>query len=849
MFILVSSLFFFLLSFHINLAAAAEDTIRTGQSLSGKQTRISQGGRFELGFYTPAAFHRFYLAIWYKSIESIPDKTVVWVANRDKPLLDATSELRLLENGNLTLFGDSTEHPVWSTNSSISIIPNTTVVAVLLDTGNLVLRDESNPHVVFWESFDHPTDTWLPGGRLGLNKVTGERLVLSSWISSQDPAYGGYSFSMDSNGTNQLQLWWKQSRPYWASGDWNGGNGFLLAPELGSSNDNYDFHYIDNENGSYFTYSVTNSFLLSRIALDSSGKIRQLMWNEGRKEWKLLWLQPANPCDVFSRCGVNSICNPKSIAFCFCLYGFGYENEENWVAGNRTGGCVRRMPLECGSDGKKDGFFSNPDVTGLPINSEPLVTTKSAAECETACLNRCNCTAYFYDDRCLIWHGDLLNLQLGSNGGTKKSLNIRLAAAQLKDFQTRKDARSKKSLISSKHKMKLLIVGGVNGGLLLLLLGGFLCYTWKGKFTIKGKIACGNQDLFDPSKTTSKKLGFGLKKGNSLPLFSFASVAAATNDFSASKKLGEGGFGPVYKGELPDGQEIAVKRLSRRSIQGLEEFKNEITLVSELQHVNLVKLVGCCIEEEEKILIYEYMGNRSLDFFLFDSTNRVPLNWGRRVHIIEGIAQGLLYLHKYSRLRIIHRDLKASNILLDDDMHPKISDFGMARIYAGNESRVNTNRVVGTFGYMPPEYAVEGAFSVKSDVFSFGVLLLEIISGKRATSFCQTDHYSNLLAYAWDMWKNGRCSEMMDPIVSDKPPQDLLVRYITVALLCVQERASDRPIMSDIIYMFGIENLALPKPKQPAFFVRTNEVKMDTSPIRPRSCSLNNVTISEVQAR
>ncbi|KAF2317378.1 hypothetical protein GH714_020996 [Hevea brasiliensis] len=230
-----------------------------------------------------------------------------------------------------------------------------------------------------------------------------------------------------------------------------------------------------------------------------------------------------------------------------------------------------------------------------------------------------------------------------------------------------------------------------------------------------------------------------------IAFFNLSTILAATNSFSPANKLGQGGFGVVYKGKLSNGKEVAVKRLSKDSGQGIDEFKNEVLLIAKLQHQNLVKLLGCCIQGEEPMLVYEYMPNKSLDSFLFNETRRSILDWRKRFDIIVGIARGILYIHQDSRLKIIHRDLKTSNILLDEEMNPKISDFGLARIFKGDQTHEKTNRIVGTFGYMSPEYVVFGKFSTKSDVFSFGIILLEIITGKRNNSFYQEDFYPSMI--------------------------------------------------------------------------------------------------------
>ncbi|KAL8214701.1 hypothetical protein R6Q57_004150 [Mikania cordata] len=301
--------------------------------------------------------------------------------------------------------------------------------------------------------------------------------------------------------------------------------------------------------------------------------------------------------------------------------------------------------------------------------------------------------------------------------------------------------------------------------------------------------------------------------------FELGTIEEATSNFSIENKVGEGGFGVVYKGVLANGQKIAVKRLSKGSVQGSLEFKNEVVLLAKLQHRNLVRLLGFCLHAEEKILIYEYVANHSLDFFLFGPTIDVKLDWSTRYRIIGGIARGMLYLHEDSRLRIIHRDLKTSNILLDEEMNPKISDFGLARIVCGTQTKAITSRIIGTLGYMSPEYAMHGHFSVKSDVFSLGVLFLETISGKRNTPFDQLG-YRDLICFAWSKWKDGDTLEILDSNIVDSVSQSEAIRCIHIALLCVQEDDEIRPSMASVVHMLNSNSIALPEPQNPPFVSR-----------------------------
>ncbi|OWM90976.1 hypothetical protein CDL15_Pgr023309 [Punica granatum] len=355
--------------------------------------------------------------------------------------------------------------------------------------------------------------------------------------------------------------------------------------------------------------------------------------------------------------------------------------------------------------------------------------------------------------------------------------------------------------------------------------------------SISGNIAL---RLYDGEKRvkewiSSSQFGEDDKKRIDVPFFDLEIILEATNNFSDESKLGQGGFGPVYKGKFPGGQEIAVKRLSSGSGQGLEEFKSEVMLIAKLQHRNLVRLLGYCIEGDEKILLYEYMPNKSLDSFIFDRTRCVLLTWQMRLEIILGITRGMLYLHQDSRLRIIHRDLKTSNVLLDEEMNPKISDFGLARIFEGKQIEATTQRVIGTYGYMSPEYALDGFFSIKSDVFSFGVVVLEIISGKRNTGFYQAEGQINLLGHAWRLWTENNALNLMDHVLEETCNGDEVVKCINVALLCLQEDPNDRPTMSNVLFMLGGEITTLPTPKQPAFALKPSLSSTGSSSTRPDS--------------
>ncbi|XP_031266318.1 cysteine-rich receptor-like protein kinase 10 [Pistacia vera] len=388
-----------------------------------------------------------------------------------------------------------------------------------------------------------------------------------------------------------------------------------------------------------------------------------------------------------------------------------------------------------------------------------------------------------------------------------------------------------------RNKRRLLAIVLSSTAAAILLLGCFLIYYfWIRK--LKSKANEGSKTrINDPSAA-----GDFNSNAPNLITYNFHDIEVVTDIFCFENKLGEGGYGPIYKALLPNGQEVAMKKLSKTSTQGYEEFRNEVMLTAKLQHVNLIRLLGFCTDREEQMLIYEYMPNKSLDYYLFDPIRRYTLDWRKRVHIIEGITQGLLYLQEYSRLTIIHRDLKASNILLDEEMKPKISDFGMARIFAKDDLEANTGRVVGTYGYVPPEYVKRGIYSTKSDVYSFGVLLLQIISGNKVSFFYGPEENLSLLDYAYVLWKDGKGMEFMDPSLDDTNSSCKLIKCLQIALLCVQENPHDRPSMLEVSSMLKNDTFEIVSPKKPAFSKQADEDKETI-------LTFNDTTISEVVGR
>ncbi|KAL9248637.1 G-type lectin S-receptor-like serine/threonine-protein kinase SD1-29-like protein [Drosera capensis] len=785
----------------------ATDTIVASREILVGETLISAGQTFELGFFSPGNSSKRYVGIWFKKI--VP-QTVVWVANRKSPLAisDNGASLSIGEDGNLRLL-DGKLSTVWSTN--ISSHTNDSF-AVLSDNGDLILKDNSSGGTL-WESFQLLCDVLIADMPIAITLNAGQNRVLSSWRSDDDPSPGNFTAGILQQTPEQAFVW-KGQDILWRSGPWNG----------------VRFVGIEEQNRLYLTYYQFDNSITMMLKLGSSGSWMELVW-DGSTQWNDKFKAPVQPCDFYGACGPFGVCNNKGSPICTCMKGYVPKSNEEWKAGNWSSGCVRRTELLCQKNatgnftsGQSDGFSSLSEMK-LPDNYLYL-STEDIQGCQTWCLGNCSCTGYAYPSGigCLVWAGELIDMQQFTTPSSGEQLFLKLARSEL--------GRKKRNVA--------LIISLI----VVFVLSIFISVMYAVCKKNKAKLA---------AQTSGEILWKNQFQGTDsydVPSFKFGEIALATNNFGLMNKLGEGGFGTVYKGLLEDDREIAVKRLSRRSGQGVEEFKNEIILISKLQHRNLVRTLGFCIEGEEKLIVYEYMHNGSLDTFLFDPNRKEKLTWGMRFNIIEGVARGLLYLHRDSRLRIIHRDMKAGNILLDKDMNPKISDFGLARTFRATQDSANTHLVVGTFGYMSPEYAMRGIFSEKSDVFSFGILLLEVISSKKNNRFFHDDIYLSLAGYAWQLWNSGRELEMIDRASTEHPfPETEVLRCLTVGLLCVQDYAEDRPNMSEVVLMLSSDSSSLPLPKQPSFFPQSLSDSDQRCSAASNGNSVNGYSLTAIEGR
>ncbi|KAL6607779.1 hypothetical protein ACP70R_040842 [Stipagrostis hirtigluma subsp. patula] len=773
-------------------AAANGDALAAGQVLAAGDKLVSGNGKFALGFFqlhsniskpTTSSFPGWYLGIWFNKI---PVFTTVWVANRGNPITDPNlnlTRLKISNDGDLVITSHGTESTIWST----AIVNRTqasanTTAAILLNTGNLVVSEgprSSSSGAFLWQSFDHPADVVLPGAKFGRSKVTGLNRRGISKKSLVDPGLGAYIVELDAAAGVVLRRRRSPSVVYWS---WSSGKSstLKLIPILKEILDMdprtkglISPVYVDDGEEEYYMYTSPDESSSTFVSLDVSGQIKLNVWSPAGQAWQSVHAQPADPCTPYATCGPFTVCDGIAHPFCDCMESFSRKSHRDWELEDRTGGCIRNTPLDCTSSNMNttsstDVFHPMARVT-LPYNPESVDGAATQSECQEACLRSCTCTAYSYtnNSRCSVWHGELLSVNLndGIDNTSEDVLYLRLAA---KDPQSLQKNR-RKPIVG------VVTAASVIGFVLLMLL--LLVIIWRNRFKCCGEP---NQD------------------SGGIIAFRYADLGHATKSFS--EKLGAGGFGSVFKGVLSDMTNVAVKRLDGAR-QGEKQFRAEVSSLGLIQHINLVKLIGFCCEGDKRLLVYEHMPNGSLDAHLFQS-NATVLNWNTRYQIALGVARGLSYLHQSCRECIIHCDIKPQNILLDASFVPKIADFGMAAFVGRDFSRVLTT-FRGTAGYLAPEWLSGVAITPKVDVYSFGMVLLEIISGRRNSPEEYTTSSSYNVAYfpvqAISKLHEGDVQSLVDPQLHGDFNLEEVERVCKVACWCIQDSEVDRPTMSDVV--------------------------------------------------
>ncbi|KAM2647492.1 hypothetical protein TB1_000732 [Malus domestica] len=740
----------------------------------GNATLSSPNRTFELGFFsTNNESPKWYLGIWYALI---PVPTYVWVANRGRAVNNLTSSsLEITGSGRLVV-KESGNSIVWSsTNAGIG------VSVELLENGNLVLLTQGG--TVAWQSFDYPTDTWLPGMNL-----TSER-GLTCWRSYIDPSPGLYSLRLRPPEYGEFELVFNGTASYWTTGNWTG-NAFANVPQM-TVPYIYKFHFIDpfTPTASFgFTESPLDGRLdppLTRFQMDPSGQLRQFTW--ATQTWNTFWFQPEKKCRVFGMCGPFGVCNGETPRPCECDSGFQPVDESSWNLGDYSGGC-RRVYNEGVACGQRDDRFDKVGVVRyVGSYSKPYRTDFD--DCQDICLLLCTCIGVDYDNitgMCRVYNGSLSNLQ-----------NLSSESGFVNDFYLR--VQKSATRLEKKVPIRVVLSASIVGSIVIL---GFVAAV----VVIFIKVR---------EKKKREKEKVQLMSTFNLKVFSYKELDTATRGFS--DKLGHGGFGAVFHGELSDSTIVAVKRLDRPG-GGQKEFQAEVCTIGNIQHVNLVRLRGFCSENSHRLLVYDYMPNGALSVYLRqDGPN---LSWDVRFRIAVGMARGIAYLHEECRECIIHCDIKPENILLDSSCTAKVSDFGLAKLVVRDFSRVLAT-MRGTRGYMAPEWISGVAITTKADVYSYGMTLIELLAGRRNVEARQSvggregaSETTDSLFFpprAAQKIIEGNVREVIDNRLGCTYNIEEAKRAAMVAVWCIQDAEAMRPTMGMVVKMLeGLVEVTVP---------------------------------------
>ncbi|WCJ35006.1 G-type lectin S-receptor-like serine/threonine-protein kinase At5g24080 [Euphorbia peplus] len=775
------------------LFSTGSNSLPQGSSLSVESTNavlISPNGTFTVGFF-PVGKNAFLFSIWFSDPFCDGNCTVIWSANRDQPVNGKRSKLSLQNSGNLVLT-DAGGVTVWSTNT---VSESGSVNLIIQENGNLVLQKSDSS--VIWQSFDFPTDTILPRESVGKNW----ELVSSRSRSNYSSGFFKLYFDND----NVLRLLYQgpdTSSIYWPDPEllsWEAGrssyNNTRTASfdSLGnfSSSDGFNFMADDDEAG-----------MQRRLTIDFDGNLRLYSRGNVGETWTVSWQAMSEPCRIHGICGPNSVCSqdPNSGAKCSCLRGFKMKDLKDW-----SFGCEPNFELSCSRNESTFARFSHVEFYGYDFAFRPNYTLEM---CENLCLERCDCLGFQlkfikHDYPSNVPYCFAKTMLLNGRHSPNFEGDIYLKVPKQSSFSS--GSVEDINLVCSDEMVKQIdrdySKGHENGSLKFLLL--FAWIIGGIEFTVIFVVWC----LIRTHDHNSDAINQGyLQIVTGFRKFTYTELKKATRSFS--EEIGRGAGGIVYKGILCDDRVAAIKRLMiNEDNQGEAEFRAEVSVIGKLNHMNLIEMWGYCAEGKHRLLVYKYMEHGSLSENLSSNT----LDWGKRFNIALGTAKGLAYTHEECLEWVLHCDVKPPNILLDLDFQPKLSDFGLSHPIKSDSHEISRfSRIRGTRGYIAPEWVFNLPITSKVDVYSYGMVLLEIVTGKSPTM-----DSGDVGVVRWVKEKidggvsvDSKIEKIVDPRLKGKYDKNQLKLMVRVALKCALEDKDARPTMRHVVKMLMHEEEA-----------------------------------------
>ena len=770
------------LAFSFPLSSSTLDAMSKGTSLSIEKPEvlISPNGVFSAGFYS-VGDNAFCFAIWFSN-----SRTVVWMANRDQPVNGKRSKLSLQKNGNI-LLTDAGKFTVWATNT----VSLSSVQLSLYNTGNLVLRNLEG--VILWESFDFPTDTLLPQQPLTRNT----KLVSSR--SQTNYSSGFYELFYDNgnllcllfNAPDVSSIYWPD--PWlvsWEAGRTSYNNSRIaVLNSLGNFSSSDDFNFMSNDYG---------AMIHRRLTLGYDGNIQLYSWEEERQTWVVSWQAIQRPCTIHGACGANSLCGYVigSSRKCSCLPGYKMKNSTDW-----SYGCEPEFDISCNKNESDFLLLSHADFYGYDFGFFPNYTFD---QCINLCLQACDCKAFQYNfhEDTSSWNCYPKTLLLNGYHSSYFTGDIYLKLPKSKYYSYVNHAEQFSLVCSNEGTIELArtyVKSRVNGTVKFML--WFACGVGGLEVICIFVVWC--LLLRTRKSSGADKQGYVIA-ATGFKIFTYAELKRATKGFT--EEIGRGAWGAVYKGVLSDKRVAAIKRLNEAN-QGEGEFLAEVSIIGRINHKNLIEMWGYCANGKHRLLVYEYIEHGSLAENLSAGT----LDWKKRFEIAEGTAKGLAYLHEDCLEWVLHCDVKPQNILLDSNYHPKVADFGLSRLQnKGVLPNSTFSKIRGTRGYMAPEWVFNLPITSKVDVYSYGIVVLEMVTGKGPTrSVHDIDEGVEMENERLVTWvrekKNGKVAnwieDIIDPIMVARCDMGKMEILVQMALQCVEEDKDTRPTMSQVVEM------------------------------------------------